>query len=98
MLQIEESVKHGAAFAAVGLQTGAGTAPQASALPRDTAAALAALAPTAPHSCRIAPSTSPTGIINGQTDVNQLVPFKYAGGKISFGMRITDAPGNPDES
>ena len=39
MLQIEESVTHGAGFAAAGLQPLAGAAPQASALPRDTAAA-----------------------------------------------------------
>jgi len=80
MLQIEESVKHGAAFAAAGLQAVAGTAPQASALPRDTAAALAALAPkTAPAQPaelrRV--NVADKRIINGQTDVNQLVPFKY---------------------
>ncbi len=80
MLQIEESVNHGAAFAAAGLQAVAGAAPQASALPRDTAAALAALAPkTAPAQPaelrRV--NVADKRIINGQTDVNQLVPFKY---------------------
>src|SRR6266404_4658 len=80
MLQIEESVNHGAAFAAAGLQAVAGAAPQASALPRDTAAALAALAPkTAPAQPaelrRV--KAADKRIINGQTDVNQLVPFKY---------------------
>src|ERR1043166_1428156 len=80
MLQIEESVKYGAGFAAAGLQTVSGTAPQANALPCDTAAALAALAPKGPPAQpgelrRV--NVADKRIINGQTDVNQLVPFKY---------------------
>jgi ribonucleoside-diphosphate reductase beta chain len=80
MLQIEESVTHGAGFAAAGLQPVAGAAPKASALPRDTAAALAALAPKSapaqPAELRRV-NVADKRIINGRTDVNQLVPFKY---------------------
>jgi ribonucleoside-diphosphate reductase beta chain len=71
MLQFEENTTQGAGLAA-GLQA----AVQAGALPQDTAAALAALAPSAPAQMRRV-NVADKRIINGQTDVNQLVPFKY---------------------
>src|SRR6186997_464113 len=71
MLQFEESTTQGAGLAA-GLQA----AVQSDALPQDTAAALAALAPSAPPIARRV-NAADKRIINGKTDVNQLVPFKY---------------------
>ena len=69
MLQIEESVTHSGVLAAVGLQP----MPQPDTLPRDAAAAMAAVAPAQLRRVNVADKR----IINGQTDVNQLVPFKY---------------------
>src|SRR6188474_2232538 len=71
MLQFEDNTTQGAGLAA-GLQA----AVQSGALPQDTAAALAALAPSAPAQMRRV-NVADKRIINGQTDVNQLVPFKY---------------------
>ena len=73
MLQFEASVTHGGGLAVVGLQPVTGAAPQAESLPRDPAAAMAAVAPAQLRRVNIADKR----IINGQTDVNQLVPFKY---------------------
>src|SRR5450759_1075981 len=77
MLQFEESVTHGGGVAAAGLQPITGTAPQGDALPRAPAAALAALAPTSAPAQLRRVNVADKRIINGQTDVNQLVPFKY---------------------
>src|SRR3990172_10869073 len=73
MLQFEESVTHGGGLAAAGLQPMADVVPRADMLPRDPAAALAAVAPVQLRRVNVADKR----IINGQTDVNQLVPFKY---------------------
>ena len=75
MLQFEESVTHSGGIAAVGLQPIPGTVPQAGALPRDSDAVMAALAPAPAQLRRV--NVADKRIINGQTDVNQLVPFKY---------------------
>src|SRR3990170_5774569 len=71
MLQFEESVTHGGGLAAAGLQPLAGAAPRAEMLPREPAAM-----PAAPAQLRRV-NVADKRIINGQTDVNQLVPFKY---------------------
>src|SRR4030042_3498646 len=77
MLQTEESVTHNGGLAAAGLPPVTGAPPQHAPLPRDPAAAMAALAPaSAPVQLRRV-SAADKRIINGQTDVNQLVPFKY---------------------
>src|SRR5258705_7259662 len=70
MLQFEENTSQGAGVAAAGLQA---SVQAGAALPQDTAAALAALAPAQMRRVNVADKR----IINGQTDVNQLVPFKY---------------------
>jgi ribonucleoside-diphosphate reductase beta chain len=81
MLQIEENVTHGGGLAAAGLQSVAGAASETGRLPRDPAAALAALAPASAPAQPAAElrrvNVADKRIINGQTDVNQLVPFKY---------------------
>src|SRR5450759_1388137 len=77
MLQFEESVTHGGGVAAAGLQPITGTVPQADALPRDPAAPIAALAGTSAPAQLRRVNVADKRIINGQTDVNQLVPFKY---------------------
>src|ERR1043165_5499917 len=77
MLQFEENTTHASGFAAAGLQPMLGTA-QPNTLPQDPAAALAALAPKqAPAAALRRVNAADKRIINGQTDVNQLVPFKY---------------------
>src|SRR3954470_9322320 len=73
MLQFEENTPLGAGLAVAGLQS---AVPASNTLPQDTAAALAALAPAAPAQLRRV-NVADKRIINGQTDVNQLVPFKY---------------------
>ena len=79
MLQFEEGVGTDSALTAAGLQPVRGVLPQPIALPRDPAGALAALAPKpeqpAAELRRV--NVADKRIINGQTDVNQLVPFKY---------------------
>ncbi|MBI4190275.1 MAG: ribonucleotide-diphosphate reductase subunit beta [Betaproteobacteria bacterium] len=68
---------HNGGLAAVGLPPVTGAAPPPDALPRDPAAAMAALVPaSAPAQLRRV-NVADKRIINGQTDVNQLVPFKY---------------------
>ena len=69
MLQFEESVNDGG-----GLAAAASAGPAGGALPRDSAAAPAAL--VVPVQLRRV-NVADKRIINGQTDVNQLVPFKY---------------------
>ena len=76
MLQFEESATQSGGLTAAGLQV-TGARAHTAALPGDPAAALAALAPkTAPAALRRV-NAADKRIINGQTDVNQLVPFKY---------------------
>ena len=75
MLQFEESAIHGGSRTA-GLAPLSGAGLQSSGLPRDPAAALAALAPKPATELRRV-NVADKRIINGQTDVNQLVPFKY---------------------
>ncbi len=81
MLQFEESVTHGSGIAAAGLQPMTDAMREADTLPRDPAAALAALAPRPaalpPAAQMRRVNVADKRIINGQTDVNQLVPFKY---------------------
>ena len=72
MLQFEENTPPGSGHAAAGLQM-TGAVPHTGALPSDPAAALAALAPAQMRRVNVADKR----IINGQTDVNQLLPFKY---------------------
>ena len=79
MLQFEASVTHSGGVAAVGLQPLAGAVPQADALPRDPAAAMAAVAQAQPIANPLfrRVTVDDKRVINGQADVNQLVPFKY---------------------
>ncbi len=70
MLHFEDSAEQRPNAAALGLQT-------VTSLPADPAAALAALAPKAPGAEMRRVNVADKRIINGQTDVNQLVPFKY---------------------
>jgi len=76
MLQFEYSATRNDGLAALAMQPAPGTA-LADTLPRDTAAALAALAPARPAQELRRVNVADKRIINGQTDVNQLVPFKY---------------------
>ena len=70
MLQFEESAPHGVGMA--GLQPVSGTLAQSHVRASDAAAALAN---PAEKMRRV--NIADKRIINGQTDVNQLVPFKY---------------------
>src|SRR5258705_10118318 len=74
MLQFEENTPLGAGLAIAGLQA---AVQQGGTLPQDTAAALAALAPASAPAQMRRVNVADKRIINGQTDVNQLVPFKY---------------------
>ena len=76
MLQFEENTTQGGSLAAAGLQL-TGAVAQTAALPKDPAAALAALAPKSAPTALRRVNAADKRIINGQTDVNQLVPFKY---------------------
>jgi ribonucleoside-diphosphate reductase beta chain len=76
MLQFEDSAEQHPKAAALGLQS------VTDSLPADPAAALAALAPKSPGAQGVKAelrrvNVADKRIINGQTDVNQLVPFKY---------------------
>src|SRR4051812_9528276 len=73
MLQFEENTPQGGGLATAGMPMTASLAT----LPADTAAALAALAPASAPSALRRVNVADKRIINGQTDVNQLVPFKY---------------------
>jgi len=75
MLQFEDSATRNDGVAALALQPAGTPPPQA--LPHDPAAALAALAPARPAQELRRVNIADKRIINGQTDVNQLVPFKY---------------------
>jgi ribonucleoside-diphosphate reductase beta chain len=78
MLQFENLEENNSRSAVLGLQPVANVP---NALPSDPAAALAALAPkrppVAPAAAMRRVNVADKRIINGQTDVNQLVPFKY---------------------
>ena len=72
MLQFEDSAEQRPNAATLGLQSVTDT------LPNTQAAALAALAPKSPAAEQMRRvNVADKRIINGRTDVNQLVPFKY---------------------
>ena len=72
MLQFEDGAEQRPHAAALGLQSVTDT------LPNTQAATLAALAPKSPAAAEMRRvNVADTRLINGQTDVNQLVPFKY---------------------
>src|SRR6476660_9086491 len=79
MLQFEETTTNAGSMATVGMHAASGDAAERNALPADPAAALAAVAPAqSPAAVELRRvNAADKRIINGRTDVNQLVPFKY---------------------